>query len=152
MPEPLPVPHRSQLIDGYCLPACVEMVLAYQGVERKQTTLAADMRVTPGVGVPGSRVLRLASRRLEVTYHEGIPQDLENALAAGLPPIALVYTGELPYWSIATPHAVVVTGLDEQSIWLNDPAWQQANIQVPLDEFQLAWDVMSNLYAILKAI
>jgi len=28
----LQVPHRLQLSDGYCLPACVQMVLAYWGI------------------------------------------------------------------------------------------------------------------------
>lgn len=75
MPRRLPVPHRSQLAEGYCLPACVEMVLAYWGVERKQSALAARMGMREGT-----------------------------------------------------------------------------DIQVSLAEFQLAWDAMSNLYALLKAI
>ena len=30
----LSVPHIQQIEDGYCLPACVEMVLAFYGIQR----------------------------------------------------------------------------------------------------------------------
>ena len=82
MPRLLSVPHRQQLSSGYCLPACVSMVLAY--------------------------------------------------------------------WDVNTPHAVVITGLDESSVWVHDPAKPQSNIQVSIGDFLLAWDVMMNLYVLLR--
>ncbi|MBE7469862.1 MAG: hypothetical protein DPW09_20670 [Anaerolineae bacterium] len=42
MSNSLPIPHRPQLADGYCLPACVQMVLAYWGIERDQAELAVQ--------------------------------------------------------------------------------------------------------------
>lgn len=80
MSEILPVPHRLQLADGYCLPACVQMILAYWGIEREQDDLAKQLQMVVGAGVPGNRVRLLASKTLEVFYGEGEQADLEAAL------------------------------------------------------------------------
>lgn len=150
MPKLLSVPHRRQLSDGYCLPACIEMVLAAQGIEQDQTRLAQKLGVIPGIGLPGSRIKQLATSQIQVTYGEGELGDLQTAVSNRTPPITLVSTGELPYWDTTTPHAVVVTGIDEKAVWLHDPAKEQPHIEVPLGDFLLAWDMMMNLYAIIK--
>lgn len=113
------------------------MVLTYWGIERSQTELAQTMDIFPGIGVPGSRIKRLASRQLDVSYGEGELADLETAVAQNIPPIALVSTTELPYWDINTPHAVVITGIDENFVWLHDPAKPQSNIKCLLAIFFL---------------
>ena len=98
MSDILPVPHRRQLADGYCLPACVQMVLAYWGIKRDQPDLARQLQMIAKAGTPGSRVRLLASATLKVAYRSGSLADLRAALSQGVPPIMLVYTGELPYW------------------------------------------------------
>ena len=90
MPKRLPVPHRRQIADGFCLPACVEMVLAYLGVDATQEQLARQMGTVLKGGTPGMRVRVLASSDLEVTYAHGELSDLQAALTAGSPPIVLV--------------------------------------------------------------
>jgi len=149
MPNILPVPHRLQLADGYCLPACVQMVLAYWGIERDQADLARQMGIIAHVGTPGSRVSVLASDTLEVTYREGNLSDLQTAVAQGIPPIALVHTRELPHWTVATAHAVVIAGFDGDAVVINDPGMPQPAIRVPSSDFQLAWGEMANLFAMI---
>jgi ABC-type bacteriocin/lantibiotic exporter with double-glycine peptidase domain len=126
------------------------MVLAYWGIERKQTDLAKTLELIPGAGVPGNRMKKLASRRLEVHYGSGHLPDLSTALEQGIPPIVLVQTSELPYWQQATAHAVVLLGLDNQTVLLHDPAIDQGETEVSLGDFELAWDEMANLYALLR--
>ncbi len=150
MSDALPVPHRRQLADGYCLPACVQMVLAYWGVERDQSNLARQLQMIEKAGTPGSRVRLLTSATLEVIYRSGNLADLYAALSLQVPPIMLVYTGELPYWNRATAHAVVLLGIESDLAILNDPNAHQAAIHVPLGDLLLAWDEMANLYALLK--
>jgi hypothetical protein len=128
------------------------MVLAYWGIEHNQAEIAQTMDIFPGIGVPGSRIKRLASRQLDVLYGEGELADLQTAVAQNIPPIALVSTAELPYWDISTPHAIVITGIDENSVWMHDPAKIQPNIEVSIGDFLLAWDVMMNLYALLRKV
>lgn len=149
MSNSLPVPHRLQLADGYCLPACAQMVLAYMDLEQEQATLAKQLGMIPGAGTPGNRILSLVSNSLDVFYGQGKLTDLQAALAQGIAPIVLVYTSELPYWEQPTAHAVVLIGIDEDRAIINDPAMSQAPIRVSLGDFELAWDEMGNLYALL---
>ncbi len=145
----LPIPHQSQLADGYCLPACVQMVLSYWGIEREQADLAKQLQMVPGAGTPGNRVRLLASDTLEVFYGHGELADLQTALNRGAAPIVLVYTGELPYWDLATAHTVVLLGIDEGVAVINDPGMTQVKLRVSLGDFELAWYEMANLYALL---
>lgn len=82
----LQVPHRPQLADGYCLPACVQMVLAYWGIEQDQTRLARQLGMIRGAGVPASRLRRLNSQRLAVAYQSGPLAELRTAIDQGIPP------------------------------------------------------------------
>lgn len=108
------------------------------------------MRMIEKAGTPGPGILLLGSDKLAVIYRSGELEDLQSAIEQDTPPIALIFTGELGYWDVDTPHAVVVAGFEGNSIVLNDPAKDQPNIRVQVDEFMLAWDRMGNLYALLK--
>ena len=68
MPTRLPVPHRPQQSEAGCLPACVEMVMAYWGIEQTQVELATQLGTDPIGGVPCSRVLRLHLPSLSILY------------------------------------------------------------------------------------
>lgn len=131
MHKRLSIPHRLQIEIGYCHPACVEMVLAYWGIEANQKNLAHKMQTISGVGTPGPNIQRLSSRHLSIVYDEGSLEDLRRALEMDIPPIALVRTRELPYWNEDTPHAVVVTGFENDILFVNDPAIETPNIHVP---------------------
>ena len=85
-----------------------------------------------------------------MVYRNGGLADLRAALSQGVPPIVLVYTGELPYWNLAAAHAVVLLGIENNWAVLNDPGVRQAAIRVSLDDLLLAWDEMANLYALLR--
>jgi hypothetical protein len=126
------------------------MVLAYLGIQHTQSDLAKELQTISGAGTPGSRIKRLSSTVLDVYYGQGELSDLESAIQVGYPPITLVYTAELPYWTIPTAHAVVVLGITGENVILNDPAIEKAAISVSIGDFHLAWDEMVNFYALLK--
>lgn len=86
MPKILTVPHYQQLADGYCLPACVQMVLSYWGINREQPDLAKELKMVPQAGTPGSRLKLLSSPDLDVVYQSGNLSDLKDALNVGIPP------------------------------------------------------------------
>lgn len=147
----LSVPHKAQIADGYCLPACAQMVLAYLGEERDQKTLARQLQMIEGAGTPGSRLTRLATRRLEVIYRSGDLPNLQQAIIQAMPPIALVRTADLRYWGdLDFAHAVVVVGMDKSSVLLHDPGQSQAPITVDLGNFALAWEGIGNLYGLIR--
>ena len=62
MARVLNVPYFPQTDDGYCLPACVQMVLGYLGFHSTQDQLACELDVRPFLGTPASNVTRLRSQ------------------------------------------------------------------------------------------
>lgn len=147
----LPVPFSLQKEDGYCLPACVEMVLAYLGIKKSQDELGKELGLRPYLGVPAFKIKELTSSRLFVTYGVGTVAEINAANLQGIPVIAFVEAGELPHWhGRKAQHAVVVTGLIEQKIALLDPAMEEHPILVSIDDFLLGWFEMDNRYATIQ--
>lgn len=144
----LNVPHRRQTQQADCLAACAAMILDYLNRPIPYGRLLRLFGIQ-SFGAPASRILRLSDMELSVTYQEGSVAGLEYHLQQGHPCIAFVYTGELPYWSEATNHAVVVVGLDDEFVYLNDPFFASAPQRVPLGDFILAWLARDYMYAVI---
>ncbi len=58
-----------------------------------------------------SNITRLTTLGLTVEYEEGSIRKLGHYLSQGIPCIVFLWTGELSYWQVDTPHAVVVVGM-----------------------------------------
>lgn len=147
----LSVPHVQQRKSGECLAACAEMVLLHLGISVAYTRLLELLQVRTGLGVPASNIRHLVKLSLEVRYQNGALADLSVHLQQNRPCIVFVKTGELSYWAEAIDHAVVVVGLDEQFIYVNDPAFPTAPIQIDRAEFDLAWLEWGEKYAIITS-
>ena len=150
----LPVAHVRQrrygAPQGLPLVASAAMVLTYLGRPLPYNRLLKTLGVQPGVGTPFSNLKNLARLKITVIYEQGTLLDLHRFLANGWPCIVPVKSGELPYWeNIDTDHAVVVVGMVATSIYLNDPAFATAPLQVALGDFDLAWFERSEYYAVL---
>ncbi len=151
--NPLNVPHYPQADDGYCLPACVQMVLAYLGLSSTQSKLTRKLDVHPPLGAPASNVTRLRSNTLDVKFTSGDLDDLRACLNQGNPPIVFVQAGEFPHWrGRVSQHAVVIVGADEQSIYILDPAAGADPIPIPTGDFLLAWSELDYIYALLARL
>ena len=68
---------------------------------------------------------------VHVRYAQGTMDELYSYLTSGKPCIVLIRTDQLPYWTYATDHAVLVVGFDEQAVYVNDPAFEHAPQRVP---------------------
>ena len=73
---------------------------------------------------------------------------LRAYLLERIPVIAFVQAGELSYWKHDSFHAVVVTGLVDDVVAINDPAFREPQT-VSLDELMLAWSEFDYTYAII---
>jgi ABC-type bacteriocin/lantibiotic exporter with double-glycine peptidase domain len=148
----LAVPHVQQTQPGDCLAACAAMICTYLNISHNYNHLFRALAIEQGIGTPFSRIRNLAKLGITVDYQEyGTLPELYNLLRAGWPSIVSVQTAELPYWNqISTQHAVVVIGMDENHVLINDPEFPQAPLQVPLGDFDLAWLAQDELYAILS--
>lgn len=147
----LPVPHLEQASEGDCLPVCAAMVLAYLQ-EPVDPVRIARLLDTHEFGTVAPQIRKLADWGYKVTYQSGSLTTLRNLLAADLPPIVFVWTGDLPYWSVNTPHALVVVGMDDENILVNDPSFHEAPQSIPLGDFLLAWAEFDNRYATITRI
>jgi len=109
MSDFLPVSHFQQSAEGYCLSACVRMVLAYLGIERTESEVSQVLGAQE-FGTPSFAIQRLAEPGLQVIYREWSVSELLSALAAKQPVIVFVRTGFLDYWQEDFAHAVVIVG------------------------------------------
>ena len=130
-----------------CLAACAAMVLSCLGQTLPYAELLDLLDIGP-YGAPRRNVLRLTALGLKVNYGESTPGILAANLKRGQPIIVFVDTGELPYWSESTNHAVVVTGLDDEAVMLYDPAFDSPQV-APREDFELAWIECDNVCALI---
>jgi ABC-type bacteriocin/lantibiotic exporter with double-glycine peptidase domain len=144
----LNVRHRTQSSEADCLAACAAMVLEYihRPIDYDQLLNLLQVR---WFGAPSSNIQALTRLNVRVIYTEGTLEKLHDDLLNDRPSIAFVAAHELPYWDRHTQHAVVVVGLDDQYIYLNDPAFATSPIPVTHADFELAWLEQDRRYAIL---
>lgn len=149
-PIHLAVPHIQQRVAGECLAACAQMVLTYLNIAVTYERLLKLLQVRSGLGTVAANIRHLETLNLTVTYQQfGTFEDVYNYLRQGHPCIAFIKTGELPYWDENIDHAIVIIGLDDRYIYLNDPAFPTAPIQVERNEFDLAWLDWDEKYAVV---
>ncbi|MFN8488832.1 MAG: papain-like cysteine protease family protein [Caldilineaceae bacterium] len=149
-PVRLPVQHVQQQATGDCLAACAVMAFAYLGLPFDYQKFSRLLRVRPQFGTPFFNIRELGKLGVTVAYQQRQLTDLYTWLAQGLPCIVGIQTGELPYWRHTNvQHAVVVVGMDSDWIYLNDPAFFNAPVQVALGDFDLAWLEQDEFYAVI---
>jgi ABC-type bacteriocin/lantibiotic exporter with double-glycine peptidase domain len=143
----LPVSHVQQRRDGECLPACAAMVLTYLGRPVNYNQLV-KLLGTQSHGTPFFNICYLEKLGVAVDAVKGGTLDqLYNHLSQNRPCITSVLTGDLPHWETSILHAVVIVGLDDTHIYLNDPDAGIAPIRCPIGDFDLAWLSQDELYA-----
>ena len=138
----LTVPHVPQTSDGYCLDACVCMVLAYWGSPVTEAKVS-QLLGSEGAGVPASRVRRLAQWGYKVSYETSNLSQLQHAIQRKIPIIALVDTQFLEQWDSSVFHAILVVGIDNETVIINDPAFPTAPHHCSLNGFLAAWVEMN---------
>lgn len=145
----LNVPHLQQSKQAWCLPACIAMISAYWEQPLLQEDIARWLNATD-IGTPASRIQRLSRYGFDIHYGEGSLASVAAWLEQQCPVIVFIRTGELPTWSVDTPHAVVLAGIEIDTAFLFDPAKPFGPDQVPLAALLLAWSYLDYVYAVLR--
>lgn len=145
----LPVSHYQQRRESECLAACAAMVLGYLEVPVDYQALLKLLRIGPE-GAAFRNLSYLQSLGVSVLIEHGEIEALRQHLERGLPPIAFVATAQLSYWDEATGHALVVVGLEDDQIYLNDPNFPDAPKIISVGEFELAWIDRDQFYALVQ--
>jgi hypothetical protein len=126
------------------------MVLTYLGRRVPYARLLKTLHIQPSAGAAFSRLQALDRLKITVIYEKGTLIELHRFVSSGWPCIVPVRSRELPYWGkIDLYHAVVVVGMEQSRIYVNDPAFTNAPIGVSVGDFDLAWLEHSEYYAVL---
>lgn len=145
----LEIEHVQQQNDGECLATCAAMVLNFIGRPIAYRRLVRILEITDVFGAPSFKIRKLEQYGVRVIYKQGNFDILQKHLQAGQPCIVFVKTGELPYWNRALDHAVVLAGMDDAFVYLNDPSLPTAPTSVSRGDFDLAWLERDEMYAVL---
>jgi uncharacterized protein YvpB len=133
----LAVSHLRQQAESDCLPVCIQMALSYLGRSVPYADLVRLLG-TRWFGTLSENILRLEQIDIQVTLRELSLAEIEAALIRQQPIIAFVTTADLPYWPTASDHVVVIVGIDEQFVYVNDPYVAEAPQSVSRPSFELA--------------
>ena len=145
------VPFIPQIRDGYCLPACAQMALAYHGIVVEQDTLITLLNATDE-GAPFSRIMRIEKYGVRVELHRNAKLDaVIAAVNINAPSIVAVNLLFLPYSMEDFDHAVLVTNANSDEISLLDPATETGVYSVPADAFLAAWTERDCALAVIHA-
>ena len=146
----LTVPHHKQQRESDCLTACAAMALDTLDVYVPYQQLLEILDVASW-GTPHRSIKHLADHftNIVVTYKQGALPDLFQEIDSGHPVIVFVWTGDLPYWTVETWHAVVIIGYDNQHFYINDPAVSDAPQIVSHGDLDLAWIAYDSYWAML---
>lgn len=144
----LPVPHFEQTSDGRCLPACVQMVLAYWNHSISERDVALLLG-TKAFGTAFENVEKVRKLGYSVHFAALSSGQLRAELQRNHPVICRLWTIMLSYWEIETSHVVVAIGFDDDFVYINDPAYPPARRAVLWNEFLAAWAEFDETAAVI---
>lgn len=145
----LEIEHVQQQNDGECLATCAAMVLNFIGRPMAYRRLIRILEIKDAFGTPSFKIRKLEQFGVRVIYNQGNFDILQKHLQARQPCIVFVKTGELPYWDRDLDHAVVLAGMDDAFVYLNDPSLPTAPTSVSRGDFGLAWLERDEMYTVL---
>jgi ABC-type bacteriocin/lantibiotic exporter with double-glycine peptidase domain len=144
--------HRQQRRESDCLVACAEMVLNYLGLSIDYARVAKILRAGADF-TPFSHLRYLEQWGLSVMLGtQGDVSLFETYIEIGLPVIVAVKTLNWPHWDdIITEHAVLVVGIDQAHdlIYIHDPFFAEAPIELELLRFETGWEEKERWYAVI---
>ena len=140
----LSVPHYQQSTPYTCLPACVQMILAFRGQYHTEAELAQAFNTVPLLGtLPENVASSLEGMGYHALWFENATLDRMRALLDhGWPIFTLLRAADLPYGT-AGVHTVVVVGLAGGEITFLDPA-QTHKTTMKESDFVQAWSKLDH--------
>lgn len=139
------VPDVRQAEYYSCGASSFQAVLCYWGMESFETDLRTALNTTPGHGTyPWDMVSVAESLGLEAEWKDNLTlADLETSVQDGVPVIVDSQRGRESgkTWedSWASGHYMVVIGIDDRSVYLEDPALLGVRLVMDRDEFLQSW-------------
>jgi len=149
----LKIPHYKQELNNSCLPACIRMVLSFFNITKSEQDIRRLVKIKPA-GVNPLNLIHLKNWDIEVNISFSNFDILEDIITQKKPSIALLWTGELDYWDSEKYfdylHAVVVIGIDNENILVNDPAFSKYPQHFPVNNFLEAWSYSQYMLILIE--
>lgn len=141
---------QETLHQGLCGPASLKIVLDYYGLVKSEQELTELTGTTSGMGTDDKGIARIAESLgfKTVIKNESDFSDIENWLRKGVPVIVDWFTrgrADYPDSEVADGHYSVVVGLDDDSIYLQDPEIGEIR-EIRRDDFLKVWFDFSGEY------
>jgi ABC-type bacteriocin/lantibiotic exporter with double-glycine peptidase domain len=136
-------PFQETLHADMCGPASLKIILEYYGISKSEKELADLCNLVPGLGVDDKSIKSAAEKlgfKVEIK-NESSFEDIEEWLKKGMPVIVDWFTrGRQDYNDSEVPdgHYSVVTGLDDEYIYLQDPEIG-AERKIKREDFMKVW-------------
>lgn len=143
------ITHRQQQHPSDCLSTCAAMVLDQLGHKFSYRKLYRLLKIGES-GTPFRNLRYLSKWKVDVQFLRGTIELLKTLCDEGKLPIVFVRTGELPYWNENVSHALVVVGVDDTNVYVHDPVFPDAPKSVFIGDFDLAWLLMDEKFALLS--
>jgi predicted double-glycine peptidase len=124
------------------------MVCAALGEDRSETYWAGVLG-SYNFGTPASRVTRLNTKGYRVAYGSTDLNTLSTKLQAGQYAIVFVSADQLPWADFTGFHALVLSDITSDEVFLHDPALPSGPNRLSHLECLLAWDAFDCIAAVI---
>lgn len=144
MAKTLKIPYAKQM-SQYCGPACLEMVLRYYGIDKKQEEIAREISPIPWFGYTVKELIDYMENqgfKVELTEKSNIEELIKN-VDKGIPTIIVQRLNA----QTKQPHYRIVTGYTDKHITLHDPELFDAT-DIPKSLVNHLWDINGNKAAV----
>jgi predicted double-glycine peptidase len=140
-------PSTIQSNKDACGPAAVKSVLSYYGMDETEESLANEMKTDGDGTTPKEIITCFINRDFEVDAKKMTVEDLEKYIENKIPVIICIQA-----WaknkrsnysrSFKDGHYVVVTGVDEENFYFNDPSLKTHSGYIKKDKLESRWHDM----------
>ena len=146
--------HHQQEDDRSCVFASLAMVWSAYGKEVSQSEFRDYMGATQRgtqIDVTWNRIpFEKWDLECEIKFDAKL-EERQASLNAGVPVIAIVRSVLLPYSDRDFLHAIVIVGIDQEYVYINDPLTDgQVPIRMSQDTFLQAWEWYARCAIIIK--
>jgi uncharacterized protein len=142
------VPDTRQSADYSCGAAALQAVLRYWGMDIEEDKLIKLLKTSPDYGTNEKDIVRVAKKMgLKAKFEDNITlEDLERSINEGIPVIVDCQSWRSSRYSNKSwandwrnGHYMVVIGIDESNVYLEDPYTLGSRGYIPRQEFEERW-------------
>ncbi|MDZ7362841.1 MAG: cysteine peptidase family C39 domain-containing protein [candidate division KSB1 bacterium] len=146
--------HVKQELKASCVAAAARMLLDYHGIAGVSEAELRRILKNKSHGTHLFNLLFLQDEKrwgLDVEISKGSPNELFATISIHkIPVIVFVNTASLPHWDEMAYHVVLAVGYDEEFVIVNDPFFDEKEIQVLMENFIKAWGKNDNYMVVIK--